>query len=289
MTINKARPSAGRVAMAALLALSLVAAACAGSDSSLDALDEPEAASASRGDPGHCTVPDSTAQSLPSDLDGSIQPDPQLEISQLDNGLTVYVRENDSPGQRGQFALVIRAGSVLESDDQSGAAHFLEHMLFNGTDRWPGNEMVEQLQRFGSEIGPDINAWTSYDETVYWLELPDVDDETIELASDILLEWASRATVEQSAVEDERGVVVEERRLTDEGAEGRIGIAWNEMTLEGSPFEGRSPIGELESIESMDRERGKRPSSRPARNTTGYSRPLAACSVMSVTRSWELS
>jgi zinc protease len=231
-----------------VIVVAMVAAACSGSDSIFEDQATPAV------DPGRCIGGELTADPLDSEDAGEVEPDPQLQQEVLDNGLTVYVRENDSPGQRGQLSLVVRAGSALESEGQSGAAHFLEHMLFNGTERWPGNELTQELERFGSEMGADLNAWTDFDETVYVLDLPAVDEQTLELAVDVLFEWAARATLEQSAVEDERGVILEERRLRAESPGGRIFESWAEFVLEGSPYEDHASTVEVEPIETMDRE-----------------------------------
>lgn len=175
--------------------------------------------------------------------------DPETRIGTLDNGLTYYIRFNDSPGQRAELRLAVDAGSVLEADDQLGGAHFLEHMMFNGTERFPRNELIAVLESFGPRFGPDINAYTNFDETVYQLGVPTDDDDLVELAVDVLFEWADRATIDPEEVDAEIGVVLEEWRLRDQGAQGRIGTAFNELVIEGTPYQGRLPIGSAESIE----------------------------------------
>ena len=95
--------------------------------------------------------------------------------------------------------LVVDAGSLQQEVPDSGAAHFLEHMLFNGTERFPGNELDRALQRIGVAIGPDLNAYTSFDETVYQLELTNIDDETLDIGFSVLVEWASAATIEPTS------------------------------------------------------------------------------------------
>lgn len=187
-------------------------------------------------------------------LGDQIASDPDLEIRVLDNGLTVYVRENDSPGGRGEVSLVVRAGSALEPREHAGTAHFLEHMLFNGTERFPGNQLVQELERFGSAIGPDLNAYTGLDETVYLLQLPDVRRQTRELAVDVVREWADRATIDPDEVDAERGVVLEEMRSRTENAEGRVQLELEKAVLESTAYEGVSTIGTPESIESIGAE-----------------------------------
>ena len=108
----------------------------------------------------------------PTGLTSISEPDPDVVEGLLDNGLRYVIRSNDNPGGRVDMRLVIDAGSVDEDPDQSGVAHFLEHMLFNGTEEFPENELIATLRRFGASFGADINAYTSYDETVYELTMP---------------------------------------------------------------------------------------------------------------------
>jgi zinc protease len=185
--------------------------------------------------------------SAPSDdprLLEKVTSDPDVTIGVLTNGLTYYVRPNSRPGGRAQLRLVVDAGSVLEDADQSGAAHFLEHMLFNGTTRFPENELTRVLESFGARFGPDVNAYTTFDETVYELGVPTDDPAVVELAFDVLAEWALRATISQADVENERGVVLEEWRLRDAGVEGRIAQLYEDVFLKGTGYEGRAPIGD---------------------------------------------
>ena len=117
--------------------------------------------------------------------EGLLPVDPAVRIGTLDNGLTYYLRCNDSPGQSLELRLAVNAGSLNEAEAGSGVAHFLEHMLFNGTEKYPGNELTKVLQGIGVEFGPDINAYTSYDETVYELALRTDDEEAVNLAFDV--------------------------------------------------------------------------------------------------------
>ncbi len=180
--------------------------------------------------------------------------DPDVRIGTLDNGLTYYLRDNDRPGARVELRLVVDAGSVLEDDDQSGVAHFLEHMLFNGTERFPENELVDVLRGFGADFGADINASTSYDETVYELSVPTDDDEVVGTAFDVLVDWLSAATIDEQQVIDERGVVLDEYRGSEEAAGGRIFDAIERLFFAGTAYEGRDPIGDRAAIEAMTAE-----------------------------------
>ena len=182
-------------------------------------------------------------------VDGLLPVDPAVRIGTLDNGLTYYLRCNDSPGDRLSLRLAVNAGSLNEAEAGSGVAHFLEHMLFNGTEKYPGNELTTVLQALGVEFGPDINAYTSFDETVYELDVGSTDGGAVNTAFDVLAQWAHAATVNPDDVEDERGIVRDEYRLGYETSDGVIRVAFPRMYAEGTPYEGRLPIGSLEGIE----------------------------------------
>ena len=106
------------------------------------------------------------------DLTAKVPMDKKVRIGKLENGMTYYIRANKKPENRAQFRLAVNAGSILEDADQLGLAHFVEHMAFNGTKHYKGNEMISELQKNGIEFGRGINAWTSFDETVYYVDLP---------------------------------------------------------------------------------------------------------------------
>ena len=120
----------------------------------------------------HSTLKAQTASDAPLPLD------PNITKSTLPNGLTYYIRENQKPENRAMFRLVVNAGSLQESESQRGLAHFLEHMAFNGTENFEKQELVNFLERIGMRFGADLNAYTSFDETVYMLEVP-MDDEDV--------------------------------------------------------------------------------------------------------------
>lgn len=170
---------------------------------------------------------------------------------ELANGMRVIVRDNTAPGGQIQFRLVVEAGSVHEVPDALGSAHFLEHMMFNGTEQFPGNELIPVLESFGAGFGPDVNAYTSFSETVYKLSIP-ADFDNIGLALDVLAEWASAATIAPDAVDAERGVVREEYRISEESASGRVGDITRDVLFGGTNRAGRDPIGTIESIDTID-------------------------------------
>jgi zinc protease len=147
--------------------------------------------------------------------------DPELRAGTLDNGLRYYIRANGRPAQRAELRLVVNAGSVLEDADQRGLAHFVEHMAFNGTRNFERQELVDYLESVGMRFGPDLNAYTSFDETVYELLVPTDDADVLARAFDILEDWAWGVTFAPDEVERERGVVIEEWRTGRGGGGGR--------------------------------------------------------------------
>ena len=194
------------------------------------------------------TAPDTTG--LPS----LSEADPAIVIGQLDNGLRYFIRDNDNPGRRVEMRLAVDAGSALEDETQDGAAHFLEHMLFNGTEEFPENELIAVLRSFGAGFGADINAFTSYDETVYQLTMPTDDPTVVDTGLDVLEQWLSAATIDQAQVEAERGVVLDEWRGSAATSSGRIFSALEDLFLSGSAYEDKDPIGSDEAIATTDAE-----------------------------------
>jgi zinc protease len=185
--------------------------------------------------------------------DDPIVDDRQAATGVLANGLTYWVRHNDQPGQKVSMRLAVRAGSADELGPETGVAHFLEHMLFNGTERYPENELVDVLRGFGAEFGPDVNAYTSYDETVYELDVPN-DGESVALAVDVLHEWLTAATIDPAQVTAERGVVLDEWRGSTQSVDGRLFDLAADHYLAGTRYEGRDPIGSAEAIQTMEAE-----------------------------------
>ena len=176
----------------------------------------------------------------PTGLPSISTPDDEIVEGTLDNGLRYIVRSNDNPGGRVSMRLAIDAGSVDQTDDQDGVAHFLEHMLFNGTEEFPENELVATLRSFGASFGADVNAYTSYDETVYELTMPTQDPSVVATGLRILEQWLAAATLDPAQVEAERGVVLDEWRGSATSASGRIFDELESLLLDGSPYEGRT-------------------------------------------------
>ncbi len=180
-------------------------------------------------------------------LDEVLPEDPAVRTGTLDNGLRYYVRSNGRPENRAFLRLIVRAGSVLEDDDQRGLAHFVEHMAFNGTKHFEKSELLDYLQGIGMRFGPDVNAYTGFDETVYMLEVPTDDPEIVDKALLVLEDWAAGVTFEDEEIERERGVVVEEWR-GDRGAGARLRDAEIPYRFHGSRYAERLPIGDPEMV-----------------------------------------
>ena len=175
--------------------------------------------------------------------------DPAVRTGTLPNGLTYFVRRNAEPRERAELRLVVDAGSVLEDDDQRGLAHFLEHMAFNGTERYAKQELVDYLESLGMRFGPDLNAYTSFDETVYMLQIPTDSAGLLATGFEILSEWAGRITLDPDEIEKERGVVLEEWRA-GRGAQARINDRHLPVLLGGSRYAARLPIGSPDVLRS---------------------------------------
>lgn len=187
------------------------------------------------------------------DLNQKIPNDPNVKIGKLDNGLTYYIRKNDKPEKKVDLRLVLNAGSILENDKQLGLAHFMEHMVFNGTKSFPKNELINYLQSIGVKFGQHLNAYTSFDETVYFLPLPSDDPKKLENGFQILEDWAFNANLEGKDIDDERNVVIEEYR-TRLGAQNRMMKNYLPKLLYKSKYAERLPIGTKENLETFKHE-----------------------------------
>jgi len=161
------------------------------------------------------------AQAQTLDYTAPIPFDTSIKRGVLPNGITYFIKYNKRPEKRADFRLVVNVGSTLEDPDQVGLAHFTEHMAFNGTKRFPKNELVSYLQSMGIRFGPEINAYTGFDETVYMLEVPTDNRELMEKSIQILEDWAHQVSFDSLEIEKERGVVIEEWRL-GRGANQRL-------------------------------------------------------------------
>ncbi|HMI43385.1 MAG TPA: pitrilysin family protein, partial [Gemmatimonadaceae bacterium] len=180
---------------------------------------------------------------------GALPFDPAVTQGVLPNGMRYYVRENHKPEKRAELRLVVNAGSVLEDQDQRGLAHMVEHMAFRGTKRFAKNEISSYLESVGMRFGPDINAFTSFDETVYMITVPTDTAAIVDKGFQILSEWAHNVAFEPSQIEKERPVVIEEWRL-GQGAENRMQNKWFPVLFSGSRYGTRLPIGDKTILET---------------------------------------
>ena len=190
------------------------------------------------------------ARAAPSD---PLPVDPAVTVGTLPNGLRYYIRENREPRERAELRLVVKAGSVLEDDDQQGLAHFVEHMAFNGTEHFEKQELVDYLEGIGMRFGPDLNAYTSFDETVYMLTVPTDSAELVRTAFQILEDWAHYQSFDPEEIDKERGVVLEEWRL-GQGAMARMQKEQLPILFKDSRYAERLPIGKPEILESFEHE-----------------------------------
>jgi zinc protease len=191
----------------------------------------------------------STASSVSGDADTAPLPLwPRVKKGTLPNGLTYYVMKHGKPQNRALLWLAVNAGSVQEDDDQRGLAHFVEHMAFNGTKRFKENDLIKYLESIGMRFGPDLNAYTSWDQTVYQLEVPADKPDYVAKGLDILRDWAGDITFDPKEVDKERGVVLEEWRL-GRGAQRRIFDKHAKVMFEGTRYAERLPIGQAEIIQ----------------------------------------
>jgi len=190
-------------------------------------------------------------------LEQKLPIDPKVTVGELDNGLRYYIRENHKPENRAELRLVVNAGSIVEDDDQQGLAHFVEHMAFNGTKNFAKQELVDYLESIGMRFGPDLNAFTNFDETVYLLMVPMDRAEVLNTAFQILEDWAHNLTFDHEEIDKERGVVIEEWRL-GRGAGARMRDKQFPILFKDSRYAERLPIGKKEIIESFDYEVLKR-------------------------------
>ena len=187
------------------------------------------------------------------DLNAPIPVGPQVKVGKLANGLTYYIQRNGKPEHRIELRLAVKAGSVLEDDDQQGLAHMVEHLAFNGSTHFKKQELVDYLQSIGVKFGADLNAFTDMDETVYILPVPTDRKEYVEKAFTVLEDWAHGVTLAAEDIDKERAIVLEEARL-HKGAGERLQKALMPKLLGGSRYAERLPIGKEDVIRNAQPE-----------------------------------
>lgn len=180
--------------------------------------------------------------------------DPQLIKGQLPNGLTYFIRPNAEPKGRFSIRLRVNTGSLNETDDIQGISHFLEHMVFNGSKHFKRGEMIPAMQKEGLGLGGDANAYTSFDETVYTMDVPSMKESTVNLAFTIMRDFADGALLEESAINAERGIITSEYKARD-SAGYRVMKEVFSIMLDGTKIPHRYPIGTLEVIQNAPREK----------------------------------
>jgi zinc protease len=184
----------------------------------------------------------------------ALRADPAVRFGVLPNGMRYQILRNATPPHNASLRLRIDVGSMYERDDQRGLAHFIEHMVLNGTKNVPEGEFVRRLERAGLKFGPDTNATTDFRQTVYMLDLPETDTATVDTALFLLREVAGEATFAPGAIDSERGIVLSEERTR---ATPQLRTAEDELAylLKGDVLPTRLPIGLTDIIKTAPRER----------------------------------
>ncbi len=178
--------------------------------------------------------------------------DPDVRIGKLDNGLTYYIRHNAWPEQRAEFYIAQRVGSIQENDDQRGLAHFLEHMCFNGTEHFKGNDIIKWCETIGVKFGRDLNAYTSIDQTVYNISnVPTTREGIVDSCLLILHDWADGLLLEPEEIQKERGVIHEEWRLRTSATQRMLERDLPQL-YPNSKYGYRMPIGLMEIIDNFE-------------------------------------
>ncbi|MDZ7721824.1 MAG: insulinase family protein [candidate division KSB1 bacterium] len=185
------------------------------------------------------------------DMQDPLPVNPDVTLGEFENGLKYYVQVNRKPENRATLWLAVNAGSVLEDENQRGLAHFVEHMAFNGTKHFEKQALIDYLESIGMQFGPEINAFTSFDETVYFLNVPTDSSSYMETGFQILEDWAHALSLEPQEIDRERGVVIEEWRL-GRGAQERMLDEQLPVLFRDSRYAERLPIGKKNIIESAD-------------------------------------
>ncbi len=186
-------------------------------------------------------------------LDDKLPQDPKVTTGTLDNGVKYYIRENSKPEDRAELRMVVKAGSVLETDEQAGLAHFIEHMCFNGTKNFPKQELVSFLESTGMRFGADVNANTGFDRTYYLLTIPLDSAGLLDKGLQVLEDWMHNVSFDKEEIDKERKVILEEWRVY-RGAQMRIMREQLPVILKGSKYAERLPIGDTSVIKHAPRE-----------------------------------
>lgn len=178
---------------------------------------------------------------------------PKLVKGQLSNGFTYYIYQSDKDPGTSTLRLFLNAGSLQEEESQLGLAHFIEHMAFNGTKHYSKNDVITFLESKGVKFGADLNAHTSFDETIYKISINTKDEKNLEKSIDIMADWAFGVTFDQAEIDKERGVVIEEWR-SKQGAENRLRDQYLPVLFNKSRYADRLPIGKVDVLKNFKRQ-----------------------------------
>ena len=181
--------------------------------------------------------------------------DSAYKQGKLDNGMSYLIRENGEPKNRIQLRLVVKTGSCMEDDDQKGLAHFIEHLCFNGTEHFEKSAIIDYFETIGMQFGPEINAETTFENTVYMLELPADNPEMLKTSLLVLHDWACAVTFDPVEIEKERGVIVEEWRARTQQVNGRLSDKILKNLFKDSRYGERITLGDMDVIRNISRER----------------------------------
>ncbi|MGL1891033.1 MAG: insulinase family protein [Spirochaetaceae bacterium] len=191
------------------------------------------------------------SKNIPEVISDLLEINPAILEGKLDNGLSYFIQENAKPENRIELRLIINTGSIQENEEQKGLAHFVEHMAFNGTKNFEKDRLIKYLESLGMGFGPEINAYTSFDETVYQLSIPADDPTVLANAFQILEDWAHQISFEDEEIEKERGVIVEEWR-GGRGVQGRYMDKLLPVLLQDSRYAERLTIGDMDVIKNCE-------------------------------------
>ena len=179
--------------------------------------------------------------------------DPSVKVGKLDNGFTYYLRTNHKPENRLELRLAVNAGSILENDDQLGLAHFVEHMAFNGSKNFEKNELISYLQSIGMDFGAEVNAYTSFDQTVYMLTIPSDSVHLVNKGFLAMEDWSQHLLFTGEEIDKERGIIYEEWRLR-RGADQRMMDSLIPIIFKGSRYAERMTIGDMDIVKNCEYE-----------------------------------
>jgi len=227
--------------LSAAVLLSLSAAALAAAPASAPNATAPTAPAPSRLAP---------LKLAPLKLDDPLPIGAQVKVGKLANGLTYYIQRNRKPENKLELRLVVKAGAILEDEDQRGLAHFTEHMAFNGSRNFKKHELVSYLQSIGVKFGADLNAYTGFDETVYVLPVSSERRQDVDRAFLVLQDWAQGLTLNDADIDKERDIILEELRL-GKGAGDRMQKVLMPKIYNGSRYAERLPIGQEETLRNF--------------------------------------